>query len=177
MTTAGGWGVLTADAISKSELSLVALPDDLKRSIDMLLPPRWSKSNPIDLAGGETRDTIPDLLNVLLQHEEVSSLIFLGLGIQGNIARTYYESNSVTDGMMRMADFHADQEKRYANSIIEAITKFEKPVMVASELAFADSNNPGPKTLKDSGFLCYRSPSTAVECLSSLTEYALANNS
>ena len=177
MTTAGGWGVLTADAISKSELRLIALPDDLKRSIDLLLPPRWSKSNPIDLAGGETRDTIPDLLNVLLQHEEVSSLIFLGLGIQGNVARTYYESNSVTDGMMRMADFHADQEKRYANSIIEAITKFGKPVMVASELAFADSSNPGPKTLKDGGFLCYRSPSTAVECLSSLTQYALANNS
>ena len=35
------------------------LPDDLRAAIDALVPPRWSRSNPIDLAGGETRDTIP----------------------------------------------------------------------------------------------------------------------
>ena len=59
LTTAGGWGVLTADAIARSELSLLALPDDLLAAIDALLPPRWSRGNPIDLAAAETRDTIP----------------------------------------------------------------------------------------------------------------------
>ena len=28
-------------------------------AIDELLPPRWSRNNPVDCAGGETRDTIP----------------------------------------------------------------------------------------------------------------------
>ena len=36
------------------------LPDDLRDSLDELLPPRWSRNNPIDLAGGETKDTVPD---------------------------------------------------------------------------------------------------------------------
>ncbi len=37
-----------------------SLPDDLLAEIDEHLPPRWSRNNPVDLAGGETRDTIPD---------------------------------------------------------------------------------------------------------------------
>ena len=52
LTTAGGWGVVAADAISQSsELVLTPLPSDLKETINKLLPPRWSKNNPIDLAG------------------------------------------------------------------------------------------------------------------------------
>ena len=65
ITTAGGWGVVTADAITRSDLELAALPDDLRAAIDEHLPPRWSRANPIDLAGGETRDTIPTVLELI----------------------------------------------------------------------------------------------------------------
>ena len=41
---------------------LLPLPDDLQAEIDTKLPPRWSRNNPVDLAGGETRDTIPEVL-------------------------------------------------------------------------------------------------------------------
>ena len=62
---AGGWGVVTADAVTAHpDLTLAALPDDLRTAIDGMLPPRWSRNNPIDLAGGETRDTIPELLDL-----------------------------------------------------------------------------------------------------------------
>ena len=43
------------------DLALVELPADLHAEIDALLPPRWSHANPVDLAGGETRDTIPEI--------------------------------------------------------------------------------------------------------------------
>src|SRR4030095_12813540 len=59
-TTAGGWGVLAADACAAAGLDLVALPAAVKEKIDALVPARWSRNNPIDLAGGETRDTIPE---------------------------------------------------------------------------------------------------------------------
>ena len=176
MTTAGGWGVLTADAISGTNLELLRLPDDLKTTIDSLLPPRWSKNNPVDLAGGETRDTIPELLSVLLEHASVDSLIFLGLGIQGNVARSYFESPYANEGTNRMANFHSSQEQRYAESIIAATNKYRKPVLVSSELSIADPNNPGPKSLRDHGFLCYNSPDNAVQCLSQLVNFAQAQN-
>ncbi|MEZ5239808.1 MAG: hypothetical protein R2716_12955 [Microthrixaceae bacterium] len=40
------------------------LPPDLLEAVDALLPPRWSRNNPVDLAGGETRDTIPEVLEL-----------------------------------------------------------------------------------------------------------------
>ena len=50
MTTAGGWGVVTSDAITRDgQLKLMELPEDLKAQIDTKLPPRWSKGNPASL--------------------------------------------------------------------------------------------------------------------------------
>ncbi|HRW38639.1 MAG TPA: acetate--CoA ligase family protein, partial [Aquihabitans sp.] len=82
MTTAGGWGVVTADAITRSTLHLAELPADLLAAIDEHLPPRWSRNNPVDLAGGETRDTIPTVLALIAEHPEVDAVIQLGIGIQ-----------------------------------------------------------------------------------------------
>ena len=71
LTTAGGWGVVTADAIARAPgLELAALPDDLRAAIDEKLPPRWSRNNPIDFAGGETRDTIPEVMELVARHPD-----------------------------------------------------------------------------------------------------------
>ena len=64
-----------------------------------------------DRAGGETRETIPKLIDLVLPHADVDSLIFLGIGIQGNIARSYLESEYLDEGMRRIAKFHESQEK------------------------------------------------------------------
>lgn len=172
ITTAGGWGVITADEISKSNLNLMKLPNDLLNSIDSHLPPRWSKGNPIDLAGGETRDTIPNVISVALQHPKVDSIIFLGLGIQGNVARSYLESPLRTEETERMANFHMSQEKRYAESIVQGIKDYKKPVFVASEIGITDSTNPGPSRLIELGSMCHNSPSSAVRSLEALTKFS-----
>ncbi len=46
VSTAGGWGVVTADAIASTDLELMVLPDDLLAGLDDLLPPRWSRRQP-----------------------------------------------------------------------------------------------------------------------------------
>lgn len=177
LTTAGGWGVVTADAISESNLDLLPLPGDLVDLIDQHLPPRWSKSNPIDLAGGETRDTLPTLISLVLEHPEVDSMIFLGLGIQGNVARSYLESPVATDDTKRMANFHISQEIRYAEAIINAANEFQKPIFVASEIGITDIENLGPKSLKDFGAICFNTPLSAVKALNVVTNYSLRDNS
>lgn len=166
MTTAGGWGVLTSDAIASSSLELMALPNDLPAKIDELLPPRWSRGNPVDLAGGETRDTIPLMLDLLAGHPDVDSVVYLGSGIQGNVARSYTESPFHPDhGLERMAGFHLKQEERYMEAAAEASDKFEKPIIVASELATADPSNPAPATLKRLGRIMYPTPQRAIQAL------------
>lgn len=173
LTTAGGWGVLTSDAVSTSSLDLMALPEDLRQSIGALLPPRWSSSNPVDLAGGETRDTIAEVLDLIAGHSSVDAVVYLGIGIQGNTARAYRESRFMPDeGMERMANFHERQEVRYANSAVDVSRKNGKPVVVASELTFADSNNPGIATLRDLGWPCFATPAGAIRALDVMWKYA-----
>ena len=81
-TTAGGWGVLAADACAAAGLELIPLPDSVRERIDSLVPARWSRNNPIDLAGGETRDTIPEVIDLVCAHPDVDAVIHLGIGIQ-----------------------------------------------------------------------------------------------
>jgi acyl-CoA synthetase (NDP forming) len=172
LTTAGGWGVLTADAIASSSLDLIDLPPDLHDAIGELVPPRWSRGNPIDLAGGETRDTIPEALDRIAAHPEVDNLIYLGLGIQGNTARAYRESSHLDEGMERIASFHERQETRYAKAAIDTALRHGKPILVASELGVADPDNPGPATMRELGHLCHQTPVAAVAALDAMWRYA-----
>ena len=143
-----------------------------EEQINKYLPPRWSKSHPVDLAGGETRDTIPTLIPLVLGHPQVDSMIFLGLGIQGNVARTYIESPVATTETKKMANFHISQEKRYAEAIMQASKDFDKPVFVATEIGITDSLNAGPKALIDMGEACFSSPSIAIRALEAMTNFS-----
>ncbi len=78
LTTVGGWGVVTSDVISNDNvLKLITLPQDLSDSISALLPDRWSHNNPVDCAGGETRDTIPEVMRLIATHPAVDSIMRL----------------------------------------------------------------------------------------------------
>jgi acetyltransferase len=169
VTTAGGWGVVTADAIARSDLELVALPDDLRRAIDERLPPRWSRNNPIDLAGGETRDTVPEVLDLVVRHPDVDAVIYLGVGIQSNQARLFREGRFRDEpDVERIVAYHERQDERFARAAAEASDATGKPVLTATELTVADPTNPGPRTVRATGRLCYPSSQRAVRALDHL---------
>ncbi|MGH7338370.1 MAG: hypothetical protein ACREI7_12370, partial [Myxococcota bacterium] len=117
VSTAGGWGVVTADALAATSLRLIHLPDDLRTAIDRELPPRWSRSNPIDMAGGETRDTIPKVLELAASHPDVDAVIFLGMGIQANQAKLMREGPFWPEhGLERIVAYHERQDARFAEA-------------------------------------------------------------
>ena len=174
LTTVGGWGVVTSDAIAQDGvLDLITLPSALVKSLDDLLPPRWSRNNPIDCAGGETRDTIPAILDLVCAHDDVDSVIFLGLGIQSNQARMMSEGHFYPDhGLERIVSYHRKQDERFAQAAAEYSVKYNKPVLVATELAVADPLNPGPATVRETGRLCYASGTRAATALAHMYRYA-----
>jgi acetyltransferase len=174
LTTVGGWGVVTSDAIAQDGvLDLITLPTQLVKSLDELLPPRWSRNNPIDCAGGETRDTIPAILEMVCAHESVDAVIFLGLGIQSNQARMMSEGNFYPDhGLERIVSYHRRQDERFAEAAAECSITYNKPVLVATELAVADPLNPGPATVRASGRLCYASGTRAASALAHTYRYS-----
>ena len=170
MTTAGGWGVVTSDAITRDGLlKLMELPEDLKAQIDTKLPPRWSKGNPVDCAGGETRDTIPEVLEMIAVHPDVHAVIYLGIGIQSNQARLLREGGFYPDhGIDRIVAYHERQDQRFAEAADELSKRTGKPILTATELAVADPENPGPATVRETGRLCYPSGNRAVTALGHL---------
>jgi acyl-CoA synthetase (NDP forming) len=169
VTTAGGWGVVTADAIAGTGLELAALPDDLMAAIDGELPPRWSRNNPIDMAGGETRDTVPKVMRLAASHTQVDAVVFLGMGIQSNEAKLMREGPFWPDhGLERIVAYHERQDARFAEAAAEVSEATGKPVLVATELAVTSPGNPGPATVRAGGRLCYPSANRAVNALDHL---------
>jgi len=174
MTTAGGWGVVTADAIARDhDLQLIKLPADLKEAIDAYLPPRWSGGNPVDLAGGETRDTIPKVLELVASHPLVDAVIYLGIGIQSNQARMLHQGPFAQDpDVQRIVSYHERQDARFARAADEVSRLTGKPILTATELAVAFSDNAGPATVRSTGRLCYSSADRAVSALGHLWRHS-----
>jgi acyl-CoA synthetase (NDP forming) len=173
LTTAGGWGVVTADAIARTSLELIGLPPDLLAEIDTKLPPRWSRNNPIDMAGGETRDTIPEVMELVANHPDVDAIIYLGLGIQSNQAKLMRSGPFYPDhGLERIVEYHERQDTRFAEAAAEISERTGKPILTATELATADPDNAGPATVRATGRLCYPSSNRAVVALDHMWRYA-----
>jgi acetyltransferase len=179
LTTAGGWGVVTSDAIhAEGILTLVPLPPDLLAAVDAKLPPRWSRNNPIDCAGGEVRDTIPEVMELVAAHPDVHAIVYIGVGIQSNQARMMREggffrpADGTDHGLERIVAYHERQDERFAHAADEMSRRYSKPILTATELAVADPANPGPAAVRASGRLCYASGNRAVTALGHLYRYA-----
>ena len=174
-TTVGGWGVLTADACAAAGLQLIPLPDDVRRAIDGMVPARWSRNNPIDLAGGETRDTVPQVLDLLCAHPDVDAVIHLGLGIQAATANLFRKGPFWPEhGLQRIAEYHERQDRRYAEAAREASERHGKPVLSATELVYCDRDygNAGPLAVRAGGRVCYPSAHRAVGALRALVAWS-----
>ena len=171
-TSVGGWGVLAADACAEAGLELIELPESIREAIDARVPSRWSRGNPIDLAGGETRETIPEVLELVCAHPEVDAVIHLGIGIQSATAGFFRTGPFFPDhGLDRMAEFHERQDRRYALAGITASKRHGKPVLCVSELVVSNPENPGPATLREAGRLCHPSAQRAVGALGALVRW------
>ena len=167
LTTAGGWGVVTSDALARDGvLQLATLSTATMTALDALLPARWSRNNPVDCAGGETRDTIPAVLEILATAPEVDSVVYLGIGIQSNQARLMREGGFYPDhGLARIVEYHERQDRRFAEAAGELAARTQKPILVATELAVTDAENVAPSAVRGQGAMCYASGPRAVRAL------------
>jgi len=173
-TTVGGWGVLTADACAAAGLELIPLPEDVKCAIDGMVPARWSRNNPIDLAGGETRETVPQVLDLVCAHPDVDAVIHLGLGIQAATANLFRQGPFWPEhGLERIAEYHERQDRRFAEAARDASERHGKPVLSASELVYCDRDygNAGPLAVREAGRVCYPSAHRAVAALRALVAW------
>ncbi len=83
LTRGGGWGVITADACAEYGLVVPSLPHEVIAKLDAILPPYWSRGNPVDMVAVVRMEAYTACLEVLAHWDGVDSVIALGGSNEG----------------------------------------------------------------------------------------------
>jgi acyl-CoA synthetase (NDP forming) len=140
VTLGGGWGVVTADLCSQFGLCVPELSDDIIQDIDKILPPYWSRSNPIDLVG-ERDPSIPrTVLELLLKWDGCDAVINLGtvgrLKVLKNLTESVLKADPTYSSEF-IKKIHRDFkkiEKDDIRQIIGLMERYHKPIYGVSML-------------------------------------------
>jgi acetyltransferase len=77
VSNAGGPGVLATDALIQAGGELAELSPDTLRQLDAILPPHWSRNNPIDILGDATPERYADAMEIASKDPNCDGLLFL----------------------------------------------------------------------------------------------------
>jgi acyl-CoA synthetase (NDP forming) len=178
MTLGGGWGVVTADLCNEHHIDVPELSPGLIERIDTLLPPFWSRSNPIDLVG-EHSDTLPlTIIEELLKWDGCDAVINLGIMGRKHLAGLYVDAVRQSDPMYEPAFLDSIEEKlatfekRYIQEIARLMEIYQKPVIGVSLLTDAmDRTTYLVENCPYKGVF-YTTPERAVKTLAKMVQYS-----
>lgn len=77
LTNAGGPGVMAADALWDYGVCPVVLHSETIRKLDAVLPPYWSRSNPVDILGDAGAERYVLAMDILMAAKEVDGLLIM----------------------------------------------------------------------------------------------------
>ena len=182
MTLGGGWGVVTADLCQAHNLEVPDLDPRVLRDLDSLLPPYWSRSNPVDLVGERDMDLPVKSLEILMAWDGCDAVI--NLGILGRRLLLKRLSEAVLQ-----SDPHADRafldhaqtilsefESRYVGKIAELMEKYRKPVIGVHLLTDGNEKTIYPVPGSQYNGVFFSTPERAVKALSKMAAYRKYNS-
>lgn len=145
ITNGGGPGAMAADRAGDLEIPLAELSVETTQALNATMPPNWSHSNPIDIAGDATPERYRDAILAVAQDEAV-------------------------DGMLVMLSPQAmTQPLEVAKAVIDVSDQTSKPILTCwmGEEQVAE----GRMALEDAGIPAFRMPETAVELYYHISTY------
>lgn len=77
ITNAGGPGVMAADALAAHGLDPVPLSPETMSKLNEVLPPYWSRSNPVDMLGDASPERFRAVVEICMSAPEVDSLLVM----------------------------------------------------------------------------------------------------
>ncbi len=119
LTLGGGWGVVTADLCADHGIEVPDLAEEIIERLDRILPPYWSRANPVDIVG-ERDDQVPMVaVEELLKWDGCDAVINLGIvGRRILVHRLLASARSVDPtaseaALQKAGQMIDDFEKRY----------------------------------------------------------------
>lgn len=177
MTLGGGWGVITADLCSRHGLTVAPLPPELIARFDAILPPYWSKANPVDIVGEPDNSLMTTIMEDLLKWDGCDAVINLGV-----LGRAIFLANMV-DAAEKADPAYSREfsetakaymlnfEQEYLKLISRLMEQYQKPVFGVSLLTDAKSQT--VYNLDGAAFqpVFYQSPERAVKACAHMYAY------
>jgi acyl-CoA synthetase (NDP forming) len=177
MTLGGGWGVVTADLCSQYGLEIPELGEELVRRMDTVLPPYWSRSNPIDLVG-ENDPSLPiTVMETLLEWDGCDAVIMLGIMGRRIFLRRMADTVAHSDPsytrefLDEAVNTLTDWENKYIAQIVQLMENYAKPIVGVSLLT--DSQDVTVRQVDEHALkaVFYETPEQAVKALARMVAY------
>lgn len=171
VTVGGGWGVVAADAIQEEGLELPDLPPAVVAELDRVLPDRWSRRNPVDLAGDIGPGAMHRCVQAVVECGAYDAVVHLGGGLVGFAGGLMRESPLYPDqGLDLVVEEAGRRDQRLGEALARLAGRASCPLLFASDAAASPgaSQNPGLAALRARGAPVYASPERAVRALAAL---------
>lgn len=179
MTLGGGWGVVTSDLCEHYNLAVPDLTDEMIGSIDKILPPFWSRGNPVDIVGENDPDIPLFVMEEMMKWDGCDAVINLGIVGRRHMVSRMADSirkadpqtpESFMESVLTLLDAF---EEKYMQHLVSLMEKYEKPILGVNILrgekdktvySFGDFKNKA---------LFFPTPEQAVRSLARMYEYRL----
>jgi hypothetical protein len=177
MTWGGGWGVVTADLCQSHGLEVPALDPSIIKALDALLPPYWSRANPVDLVGEQDLNLPLTTLEALMKWDGCDAVINLGImgrtqvveRVQKTVRKADPGINSeLMDAYRKMVV--AFEENLIARSV-DLMVQYKKPVIGVSIYTGSEGQTVYRLSDTDYNAIFYKTPEGAVNALSKMVAY------
>jgi acyl-CoA synthetase (NDP forming) len=177
MTLGGGWGVITADLCVEHGLEVPDLSPNIISRIDQVLPPYWSRSNPVDLVAEMDLSVPMILIEELTKWDGCDAVIHLGiLGRQLFIRRMIESSLAVDQNCdhkffreipRRLVEF----ELSFNEHVIRLMEKYGKPILGVRLLSDESTRNIAEIEGSPYKGVSFLTPERAVKALAGMYSY------
>jgi len=168
LSLGGGWGVLASDSCEKHGLVVPPLSQEAIDKISRVLPPYWSKGNPVDTVAKFDAATLRVCMETLLELPSIDSMIIAGFGVYSYFADEIPKSRLASKKQAEPFRLVKVVEEEVAKNIAESRVKYGKPIIVVTRLTGEESSS--VMMLESAGILPYSTPQRAAKALSKLVE-------
>jgi acetyl coenzyme A synthetase (ADP forming)-like protein len=77
ITNAGGFGVLSSDYAEQNGIVMAEFSDELIGELNEVLPPDWSRANPIDMVGDSSADRFARTFDIMIKNQQIWDIAFV----------------------------------------------------------------------------------------------------
>ncbi len=146
VTNGGGPGVMATDTLARYGQDPVPLDEDTLKALDDILPPFWSRGNPIDILGDAPPERFEQVLEICFQSKNIDGVLVI------------------------LAPQESTRPTEVAKSLVSVMKERRYPVIAC--WMGGKTIAPAVTCLNESGIPTYDTPERAVRAFLYMVEYA-----